>query len=122
MDGELGTPESDQRARRVEASGRARRMLSPPPIPRPQLTQLWEGAVGPIQETGQHARVSSQTMSCLSQAAVPGAGCAPEDAPSAVSPINAPSPLPLWPSSKCYPPRQCQRLSTQGWGKGSLCC
>lgn len=101
MDGELGTPASDQRARRVEASGRARRMLpSRPRPPSPQLTRLWEGAEGPIQETGQHARVSGQTMSCLSQAAVPGAGCAPEDAPSAVSrpstpPVPPPTPAQL---------------------------
>lgn len=94
----------------------------PPPRPSPQLTRLWEGAGGPIQETGQHARVSGQTMSCLSQAAVPGAGCAPEDAPSAVSrpstpPVPPPTPaqLPVQPT-----PTSARGTALQG-GKKAPC-
>ena len=69
-DSELGTLKSDQRGR--EGGGIRRDQEEPPPSP--QLTWLGEGAAGPVQETGPHAWVSGQTMSCLSQAAVPGAG------------------------------------------------
>lgn len=89
--------------------------------PQSSVNPAVEGAVGPIQETGQHARVSGQTMSCLSQAAVPGAGCAPEDAPSAVScPLSPLSLLPLLPNSGCNPSTSASGSALQGWEKGSL--